>query len=99
DGAAKDVTGLVLWTSSDPSSLSVSPSGVVTVLRFGSSYIHAAYNGKFAALNIQATPPGTFVAAGRVREPGSSGIQGVVVREEVSGVSALSASGGEFSIG
>lgn len=99
DGTSKDVTTTVQWVSSDASSISVSPGGLRTVLRFGQSYIRAMYQGKTSALSVQATPPGTFVFWGRVREPGNSGLAGVRVREESSGVSIVSNKDGEFSFG
>jgi hypothetical protein len=99
DGTSRDVTTAVQWVSSSESTLSVSPGGVVTVLRFGQSYVYATYQGKSATVSVQATPPGTFIVWGRVREPGSSGLPGVQVREETSGASTQSNADGEFSFG
>ena len=75
------------------------PGGMVTVIRFGQSHVSATYEGESATLNVQATPPGTFVVWGRAWEPGNGGLAGVTVREESSGISALSNMDGEFSFG
>ena len=99
DGTTRDVTTAVRWSSSDPSSVTISPAGIVTVVRFGSSYVNASYVQKYATVIVQATPNGTFAVFGRVREPGSSGLGGVIVREEASGTSFQSGSEGEFSLG
>jgi hypothetical protein len=99
DGTSRNVTTAARWVSSNPSSISVSPGGLLTVIGFGQSHIEAIYQGKSATLNVQATPPGTFVAWGRVREPGDGGLAGVHVREEFSGSSTLSGADGEFSWG
>jgi hypothetical protein len=99
DGTTKDVTTAVQWTAGDRSVLTVSAAGMVTVLRFGSSYVTAVYVQKYATVNVQATPSGTFVVSGRVREPGSSGLGGVQVRDDVSGASMVSGDQGEFSFG
>lgn len=97
DGTLKDVTATALWASSDASIVTVSPGGMLTVVRFGQSYVRATYQSKTASLSVQATPAGTFVVWGRTREPGSSGVAGVLVREETSGVSGLSNAEGQFS--
>lgn len=99
DGTSRDVTTAAQWASSNTANLTVSPVGMVTVMRFGQSYISATYQGKSATLNVQATPPGTFVAWGRAREPGIIGLAGVQVREDSSGLSTLSNADGEFSLG
>ena len=98
DGSSRDVTGAALWESSN-SNLTVSPGGMVRVVRFGQSHISASYQGRSATLNVQATPPGTFVAWGRVRGPGVGGLAGVHVKEDSSGLSTQSNADGEFSFG
>ena len=99
DGTSRNVTTAAQWVSSDASSIIVSTDGKATVIRFGQSYITATYEGESASLNVQATPPGTFVLWGRAWEPGSRGLAGVVVREPSSGTSAVSGMDGEFSFG
>jgi len=67
-------------------------------LRFGASYVLAQSGSKYASLNVLATPPGTSVVFGRVREPGSSGIPGVEVREGLSGASTVTDADGGYSL-
>ena len=97
DGTTLDVTAAAQWISSNASTLSVSPTGVLTVMRFGQSYVYATYQNKSSTLSVRATSPGTFVVWGRVGEPGTSGLAGVQVEEASSGVSTLSDANGEFS--
>jgi hypothetical protein len=99
DGGTRNVTTAAQWASSNTSNLAVSPGGMVTVMRFGQSHVSATYQGKSATLNVQATPPGTFVAWGRARDAGDGGLAGVTVREDSSGISTLSNPDGEFSFG
>jgi hypothetical protein len=47
---------------------------------------------------VTATPPGTFVLAGRVREPGAGGLASVRVVDTTSGRSATTNSDGNFSL-
>lgn len=99
DGTSRHVTTVAQWVSTHSANIAVSPGGMVTVMRFGQSHVSATYQGKSSSLNVQATPPGTFVVWGRVREPGGAGLAGVTVREEFSGISTLSNADGEFSFG
>jgi hypothetical protein len=99
DGTSRNVTSAVQWVSSHASIIAVSPGGMLTVIRFGQSHVYATYQGKSSTLNVQATPPGTFVVWGRAWEPGHNGLAGVTVRDEASGISALSNADGEFSLG
>jgi hypothetical protein len=103
DGTTKNVTTAVQWSSSFPATVSITPGGLATALRLGASSVGALYNlaggSKFASVSVQVTPPGTFAVTGRVREPGSSGIPGVQVRELTSGASMLSDPDGQYSMG
>ena len=99
DGTTQDVTTAARWSSSDTATVTVSTAGMVTALRFGSSRVTAQSGTRSATLTIFATPDNTFVALGRVREPGNSGIPGVEVREMASGLSVLSNEAGEYSLG
>jgi hypothetical protein len=102
DGRIADVTSKASWESSDPSVLTVSPDGLVTVVGFGTSIIEARYT-QSSSIRVFATPPGTFVALGRVREPGQSGVNDVRVSDPLSGTSTLtsqvSGERGSFSLG
>jgi hypothetical protein len=80
DGVVKDVTSDTRWKSGDPSAITVSAKGLLTVLHFGASEISGFYpandvwgfygNGSVLAT---ATQPGTFAVGGWVREPGHHG--------------------------
>jgi hypothetical protein len=99
DGTTRDVTKLCSWLSSDPATMTVNGEGVVTVLRYGQSFISANYSGKGSGLSIFATPAGTFVLYGRVREPGNGGVLGARVLESSSGRSVLTDGNGDYSMG
>lgn len=103
DGTTKDVTSAVLWSSSLPTTVGITPGGLATALQLGASNVGALYNlgagSRFAYVSIHVTPSGTFIVTGRVREPGSSGIPGVQVRELTSGTSVVSDSDGQYSMG
>jgi hypothetical protein len=98
DGSAKDVTNTAQWTSEDATVLTVTPGGLVTVVRYGRAFIRAAYAPKSGGVTVSATPSGTFVVWGRVREPGNSGIGSVRVVEPLSGMSTTSDGQGSFSL-
>jgi hypothetical protein len=99
DGSAKDVTSTAQWTSEDATVLTVTPGGLVTVVRYGRAFIRAAYAPKSGGVTVSATPSGTSIVWGRVREPGNSGVGGVRVVEPVSGMSTTSDGQGSFSMG
>jgi len=59
DGSARGITGEASWTSSDASVLTVSATGLVTVVRFGRAYVAAVYDTQSAGQTIEAAgPPG-----------------------------------------
>jgi hypothetical protein len=60
--------------------------------------VRAIYGLGRAERPIRVTPAGTFAVAGRVREPGSSVLRDVTIREPVSGRSTISGSEGEFML-
>jgi hypothetical protein len=102
DGTTRDVTAEAQWRSTDPSVIEVSAAGAVRVLAFGRATVQALYSGRSGQLQLLANAPGTFLAFGRVREPGRGGIAGVRVLDPQSGRSTLTASAGEpgsFSLG
>jgi hypothetical protein len=102
DGRIEDVTTKATWQSSDRSVLDVSSGGLVTAVGFGTGTVEASYQ-KSSLLRVFATPPGTFVAFGRVREPGQSGINDVRVSDPLSGTftvtSLMSGERGSFAVG
>jgi hypothetical protein len=97
DGTEKDVTAETIWTSSDPTVATVS-AGLVTVQRFGATTVGARYQNRFHAVVLRPTPAGTFVVAGRAREPGQGGIAGVTVTDTISLRSASTDSDGYYSL-
>ena len=98
DSTTKDVTRDAKWFWGDARVATVSPSGLVTVVGFGATWISATYQSRGASMTVTATLPGTFVLAGRVREPGAGGIANVPVVDTVSGRSATTDSDGYFSV-
>ena len=98
DGTTTDVTGIATWTSSDGSTIDISSTGLATVRRLGIASVTALYDTKVGFLQIKATPPGTSIVSGRAREPGRSGLSGVLVSSTV-GLSMTTGEGGEYSFG
>jgi hypothetical protein len=98
DGTTKDVTTEAQWGSNTPSVIAMTSSGVVTVVTFGVGGIIARYGTQTDAVEVRATPPGTFIVFGRVREPGAGGIPGVRVIERSSGKSTLTDAVGLFAL-
>jgi hypothetical protein len=100
DGTAKDVTSDLnaKWTSSDPSVITVSSSGLLTVVALGNSTVIVSYQTKTSVKTVTATPPGTFVIAGWVREPGESGVPGVRVTDTASRRVVQTNQNGNYSV-
>lgn len=82
DGTTKDLVDVPGWVSTDPNTIAVSSTGLATARRLGSAYVYFNYQSKQATVTVKATPPGTFVIWGRVREPGSGGLANVAVRTD-----------------
>jgi hypothetical protein len=95
DGTTRDVTADATWTSAAAAIATVSR-GVLTAVAFGSTFISAAYGGKTFSSRVTATPAGTFVAEGRVREPGGGGIANARVLEQISFTDTRTDNGGSF---
>lgn len=98
DNTTKDVTSAATWQWGDARVVTVSPSGLLTVVGFGATWISANYQSRGAGATVTATLSGTFVIAGRVREPAAGGIADVRVVDTMSGRSATTDSDGEFSL-
>jgi len=98
DGATQDVTQSALWFTSDPRVASVS-AGRVTVVAFGQTFISVNYSGRGGSVTVNATPAGTFVVSGGVREPGQGPLANVEVIEALSGHSTTTRDSGGFSFG
>jgi hypothetical protein len=98
DGTTKDVTREGRWTIGDSRVASLAVDGLLTVLGLGRTSVNVNYLGKFATASVTATPPGTFVVAGRVREPGQGGVLDATVLDRATGLSAVTNRDGLFSL-
>jgi len=78
--------------------ISVSATGLMTVVDFGISRVLAVYQSRSAGSVVTITPTGTVAVSGRVREPGLSGLAGVRIVEVTSGRATTSRQDGQFSI-
>jgi hypothetical protein len=98
DNTTTDATARATWTVSDARVATVSTTGLLTVMQFGAASVSVQYQNRYASLGVTATPSGTFVIAGRVREPGAGGIANVQVVDTMTGRATTSDSEGEFSL-
>jgi len=93
----------VSWSISDQRVGAVSPAGVVTTYALGITDVQATYTGEGsplrASLRVVVTPPGTFVNAGRVREPGRGSLGHVEVREAGTDVWGTTDTYGHYNLG
>ena len=83
DGSTRDHSADATWSSNTPTVATVTR-GLVTVQKFGTAGITAAYQGRSHFTVVTATPAGTFVFDGRVREPGAGNLSGIRVVEQIS---------------
>ena len=93
DGSTRDHSADAIWSSNTPTVATVTR-GLVTVQKFGTAGITAAYQGRSHFTLVTATPAGTFVFDGRVREPGSGDLSGVRVVEQISVTDTLTGGAG-----
>lgn len=98
DNTTRNVTSDGRWQWGDQRVVTISPSGLLTVVGFGATWINFTYQSRAAGGTLTATLPGTFVIAGRVREPGAGGLANVRVVDTMTGRSATSDSDGYFSL-
>jgi hypothetical protein len=98
NGSSKDVTADGQWQSSDTHVATVSETGEARIVSFGTCVISFEYEKQRALVNVRASSPDFFTVEGRVREPGSGGLPGVVVVETSSGRSAVTSANGQFAI-
>jgi hypothetical protein len=99
DSTTRDVTSESRWSVLDPRVVRIAADGLLTVDALGRTSISANYQGRIVGQKVTATPPGTFVVSGRVREPGLGGVLDATVTDRASERSARSNSDGFFSIG
>jgi hypothetical protein len=98
DGTTRDVTNESRWTTSNPTVLTVSSTGLITAVQLGRALVTVNFQGRNLTATVTIRLPGTLIASGRVREPGSSGVAGVLVTDVVSGSTATSDYQGSFEI-
>ena len=100
DGTTKDVSSdpSTRWISNDTAIFNVSTSGLVTIVEFGSAGVSVVYQNRATGQSVTATPAGTFVVAGWVREPGQSGVSGVRVTDTGSGRTRQTTGSGSYSV-
>ena len=98
DNTTKDVTSNGTWQRGDARVVTVSAGGLVTVVGFGATWTSFTYQSRGAGITVTVTPSGTFVVAGRVREPGASGVPNVRVVDTMSGRSVTTDTDGNFSL-
>jgi hypothetical protein len=99
DGTSRDIAAEATWTVDLPSVVSIT-SGEATALSLGATFVQARYLNRFyASVKVQVTPAGTFAIVGGTREPGNSGLPGVSVFHPASGLSTVSNSSGNFTLG
>ena len=98
DGTSKDVSRETQWSIGDARVLTISQDGVITIAGFGRTSVNARYLSRNATTRVTATPPGTFVISGRVREPGQGGVLDAAITDRASGLSATSNIDGFFSL-
>ena len=98
DGTTKDVTRDGRWTLADSRVATVSADGLLTVVGLGRTFVSVSYANKNAGTSVTATPPGTFVVSGRVREPGQGGVADAAVTDRATGRSASANQDGVFSL-
>jgi hypothetical protein len=88
------------WQAADSSVITVSSTGLVTVVGFGSSRVLASFESRVSgARQISAWPPGRFAVSGRVREPGQGGLSNVRVHDQSTGLSTTTGRDGGFFLG
>ena len=98
DGTSKDVTRDGRWTIGDARVVTLAPDGLLTVVGLGRTFVNVSYAGRNAFSRVTATPPGTFVVSGRVREPGQGGVLDATVTDRATGASAVANADGMFSL-
>ena len=98
DGSTQDVTSNGRWIVGDSRVVTVTADGLLTVVGLGRTFVTVSYVSKTAFTRVTATPPGTFVVAGRVREPGQGGVLDATVTDRATGLSAVANADGFFSL-
>ena len=98
DNTVKNVTSDGDWRVNDTRVAVVSNTGLLTVVGYGSTFVSFNYATRNASNPVTATPAGTFIISGRVREPGTGGLSSVAVLDLLSGRTATTDLGGLFAL-
>jgi hypothetical protein len=104
-GSTQDITSKTSWSSDTPQDVSVSSTGLLTANALGAATITAKYTpatgaSLFRFTSVVVTPPGTFVATGRTRDPGAGSLPNVAITIQSTGQSTTSSTpNGAFAIG
>ena len=102
DGQSTDVTNETAWSILGPPGAfgtlargvaSISTTGLLRADELGMAYVRANYSFQRRDVRLAVTPAGTFVVAGRARQPGASSLADVMVSELVSGRSTTTTIG------
>jgi len=84
DGSSRDITAVASWQASDPTKVSISSTGWVTILALGTVQVQATYQNVTGSMQVKVTPPppDKYVLSGTVREvpPTSHPVAGAVIR-------------------
>ena len=98
-GKTSDVTATTEWTTSAAQVATISSTGVLTGRGLGLVTVTAFYYPERVSAQAVVTPAGTFVLAGRAREPGAGPLGGVMIVHMASGTSVVTGNDGRFSLG
>ncbi|HXG54023.1 MAG TPA: hypothetical protein VNJ03_01470 [Vicinamibacterales bacterium] len=100
DNTTKDVTAGAKWYTDNTTVVTVSAGGLLRVVGFGIATVGIASvpPNPGATQRVTATPSGTFVIGGVVREPGAGWLASTLVVDTLSGLSATTNSGGQFTL-
>ena len=105
DGSSKDVTGAVVWLSSDQSILTISNAGLASTHQSGEPLISARLNSTTgplqAGVRLLVIPSGTFKLSGRVTWQGGRDLAGAAVQVTSgigSGLAAVTAADGSYAL-
>lgn len=105
DSTRKDVTSDVKWKSPDARVVTISLSGMVTVVGFGSAVIACELGSVSAMQVVTVTPGGAFSITGVLSEPTANeflgqfgGLPGVQVFDTLSGFSTTTDDSGRFTL-
>jgi hypothetical protein len=100
DGTTQDVTSAATWRTSNATTISVTPSGLVTATTAGEANISVTYQNRFASLIVLSLPSETGILTGYVREStfGITNARVEIVGGQFAGKSVFTTGGGLYRI-